>query len=67
MKPTTLPRRFLEVRALVVWAGALCLTLGSSPARAQFSGPPQDQSDLTLDASMQRATFDGLATALEGY
>jgi hypothetical protein len=41
--------------------------LAHSPAHAQFSGPPSDQPDTPLTASLRAATVDSLAAAVERY
>jgi len=56
-------RRFTRVSVLA----GLCALFGS-PALAQFSGPPQDQPNMAVDAALRAATVDSLAAAVErGY
>ena len=56
----------VRARALSVVAG-VCAMLAQSPAHAQFSGPPSDQPDTPLTASLRATTVDSLAAAVERY
>ncbi len=67
MTHTMLFRRLRRsgAHAITGSAVALSLALGPAPAGAQFSGPPQDQPDMILNAAARAATVDSLAAALE--